>query len=118
VTIEHINTEDVQRITLPDGTTSHVVVPIELWNQIVDEQGEEKVYIPGEVVEILIDKDVSMLAAWRIHRGLNQEQMAEKLGCTQGAVAQAEEKGKRTRRSTLEEWADILDCEWEQLKEV
>lgn len=36
--------------------------------------------IPHEVVSIMIDDDVSLLAAWRIYRRMTQQEVAERLG--------------------------------------
>ena len=110
--------KDVQYITQADGRPEFAVVPIELWHEMTqsDERSDDEVAIPDEVVSIMFDKHVSMMAAWRIYKGHSQEFMAQQLDCSQGAVAQAEDKNKRSQRRTLEKWAAILECEWEQLK--
>lgn len=74
-----------------------------------------QVTIPHEVVTLMIEKDISPMAAWRKHRGLSQVQMAEKLGVTQGAVAQTEKLGNKPHIETLRLWAEVLDCDVAQL---
>jgi transcriptional regulator with XRE-family HTH domain len=78
---------------------------------------EDQTVVPHEVVNLMIEKDISPMAAWRKHRGLSQVQMAEKLGVTQGAVAQAEKLGNKPHIETLRSWADVLDCDVAQLTE-
>lgn len=42
-----------------------------------DEQGDT---IPNEIVNIMINEDVSLLGAWRIYRKLSQYDVANKQG--------------------------------------
>jgi DNA-binding XRE family transcriptional regulator len=73
--------------------------------------------IPHEVVGLMIEKNISPMAAWRKHRGLSQVQLAKKLGLTQGAIAQAEKLGNKPHIETLWTWAEALECEVGQLTE-
>ncbi|MEQ3694374.1 MAG: helix-turn-helix transcriptional regulator [Alcanivorax sp.] len=73
--------------------------------------------IPHEVVGLMIEKNISPMAAWRKHRGLSQVQLAQKLGLTQGAIAQAEKLGNKPHIETLRTWAEALECEVDQLTE-
>ncbi|WP_276680604.1 helix-turn-helix domain-containing protein [Thalassolituus oleivorans] len=73
--------------------------------------------IPHEIVRIMIGDDVTLMAAWRKYRGLSQVQMSEKLGVTQGAIAQAEKFGNKPHIETLRAWARALDCDVAQLTE-
>ncbi|HAM77027.1 MAG TPA: XRE family transcriptional regulator, partial [Alcanivorax sp.] len=43
---------------------------------------------------------------------------AEKLGVTQGAVAQAEKMGNKPHIETLRSWARVLGCDVAQLTEL
>ncbi|MFJ5442466.1 MULTISPECIES: helix-turn-helix transcriptional regulator [Pectobacterium] len=80
---------------------------------IADEHDDETV--PNDVVEIMFRDDVSLLAAWRIHRGLSQYDVAEKLGTTQSAVSQWEAKDSRPQRKTREKLAGLYHCRPEQM---
>lgn len=79
------------------------------------EEADDNVTIPNEVVNIMIDEDVSILGAWRIYRRLSQYDVAEKTGLTQGAISQAERKESKPQRRTLERLAKIYDCRVEQM---
>lgn len=70
--------------------------------------------IPNEVVEIMVSKDVTIQAAWRIYRGLTQKDVAEKLGIRQAAVSQFK-KSENPRKDNIERLAQLYECKVEQL---
>ena len=89
--------------------------PDEDFESIQYEAGEhDNETIPHEVVSIMIDDDVSLLAAWRIYRRMTQQEVAECLGVKQSAVSQFERAGA-PRKSTLEKLAEIYNCRPNQL---
>ena len=47
---------------------------------------------------------------WREHRGLTQEQLAERLGTGKSAVSKMETGKSKYNQSSLEAWADALSC--------
>ena len=55
-----------------------------------DEYNE--ISIPHGVISIMADKDISILAAWRIYRGMSRSDAAEKTGITRSALLQIEKK--------------------------
>lgn len=58
----------------------------------------------------------TFLAKWRAHRGLSQEELADKIGQTQGMISQLENGHSNYTGETLELLARALDCEpWELL---
>ncbi|OZN24898.1 transcriptional regulator [Actinobacillus seminis] len=77
-----------------------------------DEQGDT---IPNEIVNIMINEDVSLLGAWRIYRKLSQYDVAKQTGLTQSAISQAERKESKPQRKTLERLAKVYDCKPTQL---
>lgn len=90
----------------------------EQWEDIEVEASEADNHsdtIPNEIVNIMIDEDVSLLAAWRIYRKLSQYDVAEQTGLTQSAISQAERKESKPQRKTLERLAKIYDCKPSQL---
>lgn len=97
------------------GNPLYAVVPYEEYQALI--AADNKVIIPHEVVGLMIEKDLSVMAAWRKYRGLSQVQLAEQLGVTQGAIAQAEKLGNKAHIETLRSWAEALDCEVAQLRE-
>lgn len=70
---------------------------------------------PNEVVNIMVAQEVSLLAAWRLYRGLSQSEVATKTGLTQSAISQAERQGSKPQMKTLERLAKVYDCRPTQL---
>ncbi|WP_298435350.1 helix-turn-helix transcriptional regulator [Geobacter sp.] len=65
-------------------------------------------YIPHEVVELLVEQNMSIVRAWREYLGLTQAEVAEKAGITQAALSQMEAGGKRLRKVTREKLATAM----------
>ncbi len=55
-------------------------------------------------------ENVSLQAAWRILRGLSQQEVAAKLGISQSAVSQLEALDSRPQKRTREKLAAIYGC--------
>lgn len=86
------------------------------WEEIQVEKGEDDdTLIPHEVVSIMIDQDISLLAAWRTYRNLSQQEVAEKTGLTQSAISQVERAESKPQKKTREKLASIYQCLPEQL---
>ncbi len=89
----------------------------EEWENIpveASEDGDE--LIPNDVVNIMFEQDVSLLAAWRIYRSLSQAEVAKHTGLTQSAISQAERKESKPQKKTREKLAKIYQCKPEQLE--
>ncbi|MBV7387814.1 helix-turn-helix transcriptional regulator [Pasteurellaceae bacterium TAE3-ERU1] len=110
------------------GKAPFVVLPIrefERLSALDDEQSfkdipyqadeHDNTRVPDDVVDIMFEQDVSLLAAWHIYRGLSQYDVAEKAGITQSAISQAEKKGAKPQAKTCERLAKVYDCLPEQL---
>jgi len=70
--------------------------------------------IPHEIIKIMNKKDVSLLTAWRIFRGLTQQDVAKITGMSQPQIAQAE-KTQKPHNATLERLAKAYNCSAHQL---
>jgi DNA-binding XRE family transcriptional regulator len=55
--------------------------------------------IPNEVVGYMAKQGLGIIAAWRQHLGLSQQEVAERIGISQSAYAQ-QEQAARPRRET------------------
>lgn len=127
---------DLQYIQDSNGKPLFVVVPFDKFQEMellsrfaIESKEEQEQYeeipveagendnepIPNEVVNIMLDDDVSLLAAWRIYRRLSQRDVAERTGLTQSAISQAERKDSKPQKKTLERLANIYDCKATQL---
>ncbi len=59
----------------------------------------DDVMLPGEVCDVMHKENVSLQAAWRILRGMSQQEVAEKLGISQSAVSQLEALDSRPQKA-------------------
>lgn len=75
----------------------------------------DNVGLPGEVCSLMHSENVSLQAAWRILRGLSQQEVADKLGISQSAVSQLEAVDSRPQKRTREKLAAIYGCKQEQI---
>lgn len=93
-----------------DDETDDVLKDIECEHDIYDD-----VSLPGEVCDVMDKENVSLQAAWRIFRGLSQQEVADKLGISQSAVSQLEALDSRPQKRTRERLAAIYGCAQEQI---
>lgn len=75
----------------------------------------DNVGLPGEVCDIMHSENVSLQAAWRILRGLSQQEVADKLGISQSAVSQLEALDSRPQKRTRESWRRSTAVSREQI---
>ncbi|MGF7433122.1 helix-turn-helix domain-containing protein [Mannheimia massilioguelmaensis] len=119
---------NLQYINDIKGNPQFVVLPIEEFNRLValDDASEYKDVpylsdatdnetIPNEVINIMFEQDISLLASWRVYRGLSQYEVADKTGLTQSSISQAEKKGSKPQQKTCERLAKVYQCKPEQL---
>ena len=67
-----------------------------------------EVTIPHDVMKAHVVGGVSLVRAWREYLGLTQEELAERAGMSQPAVAKLESPTARPRRVTLQKLAAAL----------
>lgn len=88
----------------------------EEWESIPYEKADnDDAIIPFDVVKIKHEHNINLLGAWRIYRGLSQQEVAAKLGISQGAISQMEHKENKPQKKTLERFAKVYECEVEQM---
>ncbi|TNH07026.1 transcriptional regulator [Testudinibacter sp. TR-2022] len=98
-----------QIATLDDDNESN-------WEEVpYQASSNDDVTIPHEVMNIMFEQNISLLAAWRQFRGLSQYTVAEQTGLTQSAISQAEKKGSKPQQKTCERLAVVYGCLAEQL---
>lgn len=117
------------------GETLFAVVPIDEYNELKlyrdlieneEEDGEfvdipyekgsnDEETVPNDIVNLMVEHDISLLAAWRLYRGLSQSEVALKAGLTQSAISQVEKQNSKPQQKTLERLAKIYDCRPTQL---
>lgn len=118
----------IQFITDEQGNKLSAVVPISVFERLIKEVGlalfspdisqasgsQDDELVPHEVVEIMVSKGVTIQAAWRLHRGMTQKEVAEKLGIKQAAVSQFE-KSDNPRPENIARLAELYGCRPTQL---
>lgn len=119
---------NIQFLTDENGNRQSAVIPIELFNKLMESADIDELYepipfapgandgetIPHEVVGIQMKKGVTLQAAWRLYRGLSQDDVAEALGISQAGVANMEKRTK-PQKATLDKLAKLYDCRVSQL---
>lgn len=116
----------LQYIHDDSGQPLYVVLPLDEYKRLVRQQEDyeplpyhadkhDDETVPHEVVSIMLDQDVSLIAAWRIFRGLSQYDVAEKLGTTQSAVSQWEAPHSKPQKKTREKLAVLYRCQPTQM---
>ena len=124
----------VQIIKDDEGKAQYAVIPYDEYFQMclqlaeLDDETEadledipvehdiyDNVMLPGDVCGIMDKEKVSLQAAWRILRGLSQQEVANKLGISQSAVSQLEAIDSRPQKRTREKLAVIYGCTQEQI---
>lgn len=118
---------NIQYINDDKGRPLYALVPVaeferltaedeRYWEEIpVESDAYDNIGIPHEIISIMVSRDISIAAAWRIHRGMSQAEAAAALGITQSALSQIEKKGNRAQEKTREQLAAIYQCQPEQL---
>ena len=70
--------------------------------------------IPNDVVNLMFNQKITLVRAWREYLGLTQDEVEEKMGITQSALAQIETSTK-PRKATRQKLAEALGINVEQL---
>lgn len=69
--------------------------------------------MPSEVLDLILDHDLTPLAAWRRYRGLTQAELARRCGLSQVWVGRIEAGGGHGTPRTRRKLAEALDApEW------
>lgn len=66
--------------------------------------------MPGEVLKLIIESELSPLTAWRKYRGLSQAALARKAGLSQVWVSRIEAGGGYGSRETRRKLAEALEA--------
>ncbi|WP_034838127.1 helix-turn-helix domain-containing protein [Endozoicomonas numazuensis] len=85
-------------------------------NEVIKSLREDKeAYFPHDVVGFQV-QGFSLITAWRKYKKLSQEQLADKMGISQSAMAQIENRDSTPQLKTLERVAEALGIQVEQLQ--
>ena len=114
-------TEPIEpQIIHQNGAPAFAVIPWDEYQRLIkaDRDDEEPdVWFPHDVVEANTIQGKSLIKAWREHFNLTQQQLADKAGLTQSAIARMEVSDAVPRTATLKKIASAMDISVEQLKD-
>lgn len=107
---------DFQTILGQDGKPEFFVVPAQAFERIrpLLEAQAVRDSVPQAVVEAHVLHDVPMVKAWREHLGLTQQQVCNRAGLLQPALARIE-AGSKPRAATLAKLAAAMGLTVAQL---
>ncbi|HGY1012547.1 TPA: type II toxin-antitoxin system prevent-host-death family antitoxin [Aeromonas salmonicida subsp. smithia] len=90
------------------GKPAFVVIPYEHYLELMAQHEKGDDNTPDEVLGLHVEQGLSLLAAWRIHKKLSQQELAARIGISQSAVAQMEKPSSKPRTATLHKVANAL----------
>ncbi|MDD4219498.1 MAG: helix-turn-helix transcriptional regulator [Bacilli bacterium] len=103
------------RIVGSDGKTQYFLVPVEEFQQLLEQTNtDQQVTIPNTVVKMHLLEEMTIIAAWRKHLSLTQEEVAHRMNISQAAYSQIE-NAKHPRKSTQKKVAKAFDIDERQL---
>jgi ribosome-binding protein aMBF1 (putative translation factor) len=102
-----------------EGRPAFVLVPAADFERIrpLLEQRAVRDAIPQAVVEAHVLRDLPLVRAWREHLGLTQQQVADRAGMKQPALARIEQGESTPRAITLQRLAEAMGLSVAQLTE-
>ena len=104
------------QIIMQDGKPAFAVIPWEQYQKLTrHDLDETDVWIPHEVVKANVINGAPMIRAWREYFGMTQQELAQRAGMTQPALARLEKYDSKPRISTLKKIASAMDITLEQL---
>lgn len=100
------------------GKPAFVVIPYDEYMATFGDLEQHKANpdntVPHEVMRYVLREDYTLARAWREYLGLTQEEVANRMGITQSALAQMETVSK-PRKATRQKLAKALGINIEQL---
>ena len=78
---------------------------------------DDEAWIPHDIVKATLLGDVSMIRAWREYFNLTQQELAERAGMSQPALARVEKITAKPRMATLKKLAAAMDISVGQLSD-
>jgi DNA-binding XRE family transcriptional regulator len=104
------------QIIMSDGKPAFAVIPWDEYQELSHQYAiDDETWIPHEVIKATLLEDVSLIRAWREYLNLTQQELAERAGISQPALARIEKTDAKPRVSTLIKLAAALDISIDQL---
>lgn len=114
-----MNARTEYQTIIHEGRPAFVLVPIADWERVrpLLEQTATGDGIPQAVVEAHVLREVPLARAWREHLGLTQQEVAERAGMQQSALARLERGETKPRVATLKRLAGAMGISQAQIGE-
>jgi DNA-binding XRE family transcriptional regulator len=103
-----------QTINDKHGNPEFAIVPLEPYKQLLLDF-IHRTGVPSDVVDIMVNRDVSVIRAWREYKGLTQEEVARRMDISQAALSQIEAPNAKPRKATKAKLASVLGLSIKQL---
>ena len=78
---------------------------------------DDNTWIPHEIVKATLLGDISLIRAWREYFNLTQQELAQRAGISQPALARLEKADAKPRAATLKKLATEMDISVAQLSD-
>ena len=104
------------QIIMSDGKPAFAVIPWQEYQELIAQYtASEDVWLPHEVVKATLLNGTSLIRAWREYFGLTQQELAQRAGMSQPALARLEKGDSKPRASTLKKLAEAMGISVAQL---
>lgn len=108
----HTNVQFIEQ----GGIPAFAVMPYTDYLTLIQkEDPEERIFVPDAVAQLAMKNSFNMVLAWRLHKGLTQQELADRMGISQSALAQMERPDVNLQRKTLIKAANALGVLPEQM---
>lgn len=98
---------DYQIINDKSGKPAFVVIPYEDFKRFQGEASDETLTLPNEVVGKTVMEEMSLLRAWREYKGIDETDMARRMGMPLDEY-QSVEESEHLHETHLDAAADVL----------
>jgi len=106
------------QIITSNGEPAFAVIPWNEYQQLTQQYAiDNETWIPHDIVKATLLGDISMIRAWREYFNLTQQELAERSGMSQPALARVEKIDAKPRMATLKKLAVAMDINVAQLSD-
>lgn len=106
----HTDTQIIKQ----NGMPTFAVIDWDKYQDLLVRAGDKKApdneqdYTPHKVMELIFSKNYSTIKAWRVYLGFTQQQLADKLGLSQAAIAKIEKNIYTETNNTISRLATAM----------
>ncbi|MCZ7667949.1 MAG: helix-turn-helix domain-containing protein [Chloroflexi bacterium] len=106
------------QIIISNGKPAFAVIPWDEYQELAQQYTvDNSTWIPHEIVKATMLGEVSLIRAWREYFNLTQQELAQRAGISQPALARLEKNDAKPRAATLKKLAAAMDITVAQLSD-